>query len=166
DLHWHLDLIGGGELRGRLETLASDLGIADRVTFRGALPQPAIIGALREADLFVLPTKPATGGDRDGLPNVLMEAASQELPILATAFAGTPEFLEDGVHGVLVPPGAPDALAEALRALAGDPALRRRLGRAARWRLVQDFSEDAGIALIAASLSACTTPLPDREAVA
>ena len=165
-LHWQLDLIGGGELRPALETLAGDLGVADRIVFRGALPQPTIIAAMREADLFVLPTKPAPGGDRDGLPNVLMEAASQELPILATAFAGTPEFIEDGVHGILVPPGAPDALAEALRALAADPALRRNLGRAARWRLVQDFSEDAGIALIAGNLTrSAGIAVPAREAM-
>jgi glycosyltransferase involved in cell wall biosynthesis len=102
----------------------------------------------------VLPTKPAPGGDRDGLPNVLMEAASQALPILATSFAGTPEFLTDGVHGVLVPPGKPVVLAAALERLAGEPALRRRLGEAARARLVQDFSEEAAIDLIAARLRA------------
>lgn len=153
DLHWHLDLIGGGELRNALERLATERGLSGRIAFRGALPQPAIIDAMREADLFVLPTKPASGGDRDGLPNVLMEAASQELPILATAFAGTPEFLTDGVHGTLVPPGEPDALAEAMRALFADPERRRRLGRTARARLVQDFSLDAGIDLIAAALA-------------
>ena len=153
DLHWRLDLIGGGELRGALERLALERGLQGRVAFRGALPQPAIIDAMREADLFVLPTKPAAGGDRDGLPNVLMEAASQDLPILATAFAGTPEFLTDGIHGILVPPGEPDALAQALRALFADPERRRRLGRAARARLVQDFSEEAGITLIADALA-------------
>ncbi len=119
---------------------------------------------MREADLFVLPTKPAEGGDRDGLPNVLMEAASQELPILATAFAGTPEFITDGTHGILVPPNEPKALAEAMTALFADPERRRRLGRAARARLVQDFSEDAGIDLIAAALArSAGIALPARE---
>ena len=167
DLHWHLDLIGGGELRSTLERLAMERGLNGRIAFRGALPQPAIIDAMREADLFVLPTKPASGGDRDGLPNVLMEAASQELPILATAFAGTPEFLTDGVHGILVPPGEPDALAEAMRALFADPDRRRRLGRAARARLVQDFSEEAGIDLIAAALArSAGIATPSREEAA
>lgn len=166
-LNWRLDLIGGGELRAALEKRAVDRGIAGRVVFRGALPQPAIIEAMREADLFVLPTKPAPGGDRDGLPNVLMEAASQELPILATAFAGTPEFLTDGVHGVLVPPGHPDALAEALQALFTDPDGRLRLGRAARTRLVEAFSEEAGIDLIASALArSAGITLPAREAAA
>lgn len=167
DLHWRLDLIGGGELRAALQAQAQARGLSDRIVFRGALPQPAIIAAMREADLFVLPTKPAAGGDRDGLPNVLMEAASQELPILATAFAGTPEFIEDGVHGLLVPPGSPEALARALERLARDPERRRRLGRAARHRLVQDFSEAAGIALIANALAkSAGMALPAREEAA
>lgn len=153
-LHWRLDLIGGGELRDALEARIAAGGLAERVRFRGALAQPAVIEAMRAADLFVLPTKPAPGGDRDGLPNVLMEAASQALPILATAFAGTPEFITDGVHGVLVPPGEPAALADALTRLAGDPGYRQRLGAAALARLVQDFSAEAAIALIAGRLRA------------
>ncbi|MCX4198515.1 glycosyltransferase family 4 protein [Methylobacterium organophilum] len=163
-LHWRLDLIGGGELRDALEARIAAGGLAERVRFRGALAQPAVIEAMRAADLFVLPTKPAPGGDRDGLPNVLMEAASQALPILATAFAGTPEFITDGVHGVLVPPGEPAALADALTRLAGDPGYRQRLGAAALARLVQDFSAEAAIALIAGRLRA-SAGLP-RDAAA
>jgi glycosyltransferase involved in cell wall biosynthesis len=151
-LHWRLDLIGNGETRRALEAQVEARGLSGRVSFRGSLAQPDVIAAMREADLFVLPTKPAPGGDRDGLPNVLMEAASQALPILATSFAGTPEFLTDGVHGVLVPPGEPAALAAALERLSAQPALRRRLGEAARARLVQDFSEEAAIDLIAGRL--------------
>ncbi|XYD10311.1 glycosyltransferase family 4 protein [Methylobacterium sp. NMS12] len=163
DLHWQLDLIGGGELRAALEARVAAGGLAERVRFRGALAQPAVIDAMRAADLFVLPTKPAPGGDRDGLPNVLMEAASQALPILATAFAGTPEFITDGVHGVLVPPGQPAALAGALTRLAGDPGYRQRLGAAALARLVQDFSEETAIALIAGRLRA-SAGLPQGDA--
>lgn len=151
-LHWRLDLIGGGELRGVLEDKIRARGLAERVTFRGSLAQPAVIAAMREADLFVLPTKPGPGGDRDGLPNVLMEAASQALPILATAFGGTPEFITDGVHGVLVQPGEPVSLTAALIRLAGDPDLRHRLGDAARVRLVRHFSEETAVTLIAGRL--------------
>ncbi|MCJ2123041.1 glycosyltransferase family 4 protein [Methylobacterium sp. J-077] len=159
-LHWRLDLIGGGALRDTLEARVRARGLSERIAFRGSQAQPAVIAAMRAADLFVLPTKPAPGGDRDGLPNVLMEAASQALPILATAFAGTPEFLTNGVHGILVPPGDPAALAAALARFAADPALRLRLGAAARMRLVQDFSEEAAIDLIAEALrnSACLAP--------
>ncbi|GJE09890.1 MULTISPECIES: glycosyltransferase family 4 protein [Methylobacterium] len=153
-LHWRLDLIGGGELREALQGHVRARGLADRVAFRGALSQPEVVAAMRAADLFVLPTKPAPGGDRDGLPNVLMEAASQTLPILATAFAGTPEFIRDGLHGILVPPGDPAALAGAVLRLAGDPDLRHRIGDAARGRLVREFSAEAAVTLIAARLRA------------
>ena len=162
-LHCNLVLIGGGDLRGALEARVRARGLIDRVTFRGALPQPAVVAAMRAADLFVLPTKPAPGGDRDGLPNVLMEAASQRLPILATAFAGTPEFISDGIHGMLVPPDDVAALARGLAQLAGDPELRHRLGAAARTRLVRDFSVDAAVSLIAGRLRN-SAGLPDPAA--
>ena len=166
-LHWRLDLIGGGELRAELAARADALGLADRVHFHGPLDQPAVIAAMRAADLFVLPTRQAPDGDRDGLPNVLMEAASQELPILATAFAGTPEFIASGVHGLLVPPGDSVALAQALADLADDPTLRHRLAAQARARLLDDFAMEAGIAAIAGRLAASAgLPLgPDPEPV-
>ncbi|MGV7031058.1 glycosyltransferase [Methylobacterium symbioticum] len=165
DLHWQLTLIGGGALRADLEARAARLGLGARVRFQGALAQPAVIAAMRAADLFVLPTKSAPGGDRDGLPNVLMEAASQDLPILATAFAGTPEFIASGTHGLLVPPGDPAALAQALRDLAGDPGLRRRLALAARARLVRDFAMAAGIDAIAARLAASAGIVPVQPSI-
>ncbi|MCJ2053029.1 glycosyltransferase family 4 protein [Methylobacterium sp. J-070] len=164
-LHWRLELIGGGERARSLEARVGAQGLAGRIAFRGALPQPDVVAAMREADLFVLPTKEAPGGDRDGLPNVLMEAASQALPILATAFGGTPEFITAGVHGLLVPAGDPAALAAALVRLGRDPELRHNLGTAARARLVRDFSEEAAVALIADRLRASAgLPAPAREA--
>ncbi|GJE58988.1 D-inositol-3-phosphate glycosyltransferase [Methylobacterium trifolii] len=153
-LHWRLVLIGGGELRGDLEAGVRARGLWQRVEFRGAQAQPAVIAAMRAADLFVLPAKPAPSGDRDGLPNVLMEAASQGLPILATDFAGTPEFIVHGLHGTLVRPGDPAALAAAVGALARDPAGRQRMAEAARARLAREFSIAAGIDLIETRLRA------------
>lgn len=155
DLHWRLTLIGGGTLRAALEARVAACGLSDRVVFQGAQAQPAVIAAMRAADLFVLPAKAAPSGDRDGLPNVLMEAASQGLPIVASDFAGTPEFVTHGLHAVLVPPGDPAALSAALRDLARDPARRRRLADGALARLQRDFSQSAGIDLIAARLSDC-----------
>ena len=149
-LHWRASLIGGGELRERLAARVRAAGLSERVTFLGARAQPDVIAAMREADLFVLPTKPAPTGDRDGLPNVLMEAASQGLPIVATDFAGTPELIRNGTDGILVPPGDVSALAEAMARLAGDPEARRRLADSAYRRLSRDFTVERGIALMAA----------------
>ena len=110
-----------------------------------------MIAALREADLFVLPSKQAGDGDRDGLPNVVMEAASQALPIVATDFAGIPEFVRLGVVGVLVQPGDVAALAAALAELGAAPQRRAQFGTAAFARLTGAFSAEAGLERIAAS---------------
>ncbi|MHB2167005.1 glycosyltransferase family 4 protein [Alsobacter sp. R-9] len=151
-LQWRLVHIGSGELRQALAQRAAALGLADRIEWRGGLAQDGVIAAMRDADLFVLPCKEGDKGDRDGLPNVLMEAATQALPLLSTRFAGVPEFVTDGVEGLLVPPGDAGALAEALRRMIQDPALRSSLGAAAHRRVLDAFSFDAGVADIFARL--------------
>jgi glycosyltransferase involved in cell wall biosynthesis len=153
-LHWRLTHIGGGELLKALRAQAARLGLADRIVWAGAQAQGAVIAALREADLFVLPSKQAGGGDRDGLPNVVMEAASQALPIVATDFAGIPEFVRQGVEGVLIQPGDVAALANALAGLAAAPQRRLALGEAAFARLTGEFSAQSGLARIHAMLLA------------
>ncbi len=145
ELHWRLLHIGDGSERPRLEQLAARLQLQARVDFRGARPRADVIAALQEGDVFVLPARIAPDGDRDGLPNVLLEAASQELAILTTPISAIPEFIRHRREGLLVPPEDPEALAEALLALARDPALRLRLGRAARARLVAEFRFEAHI---------------------
>jgi len=148
DLHWRYEQIGGGPLLPDLKAKAQRLGLADRVAWRGSKPQGEVVAALAAADIFVLPSRPAADGDRDGLPNVIMEAASQRLAVLSTDFAGIPEFIESGRQGLLVPPQDPDALARGLLELARNPALRAELGRAAQARLQSAFDMRAGIDLI------------------
>ena len=152
DLDWHLTHIGGGDLSDELAARAEALGLSQRIDWRGKRDQTEVIAALREADLFVLPSKIADDGDRDGLPNVLMEAASQKLAILSTAVSAIPEFIQDGVHGRLVPPGDPDALKTALGQLAADPAGRAAMADAAYDRLAAEFGMDRGIDLLDARL--------------
>lgn len=153
-LQWRLTHIGTGELRSALKAQAERLGLADRIFWRGAMAQDEVIAALRAADLFVLPCKEGDAGDRDGLPNVIMEAATQALPILSTRFAGVPEFVRENEEGLLVPPQDPSALSQALRTLISDPVLRGRLGEAARRRVCEAFSFEAGIELLAAKFDA------------
>jgi glycosyltransferase involved in cell wall biosynthesis len=81
------------------------------------------------ADVLVLPSL------SEGRPNVVLEAQACALPVVATAVGGTPELVEDGVHGLLVPPGDSNALAGSLRRLVSDEDLRRRLGASARQRI-------------------------------
>ncbi|KFC73246.1 Glycosyl transferase group 1 [Bosea sp. LC85] len=151
-LHWRLSHIGGGEKLAVLKALSAELGLAERVTWAGPKAQRDVIAALREADLFVLPSKQAGDGDRDGLPNVVMEAASQALPIVATDFAGIPEFVREGVEGVLVAPGDREALARQLADLASSPTRRVALGQGAFQRLAREFSAAAGLDRVQAML--------------
>ena len=144
-LDWRFRHVGGGALKDELSARAEAAGIADRIAWLGKRDQTEVIAEMRGADLFVLPSKIAGDGDRDGLPNVLMEAASQALPILTTAVSAIPEFIEDGVHGALVPPGDPAALAARIEAIAAAPEAAEAQARAARARLVAEFGMEAGI---------------------
>lgn len=158
DLHWRLEHIGGGPLAARLARRARRLGIADRIDWRGPRTQPEVLAAYRAADLFVLASRIAPGGDRDGLPNVLLEAASQGLACVATRLAGIPELLEDGVSGVLVPAEAPAALADALASLMRDPLRRARLGAAARRRVETRFALAPNLERLAARFGLAAAP--------
>lgn len=142
DLNWRLVHIGGGALLKQLKEQARDAGIGDRIDWRGALPQEAVLAALRSADVFVLASKIAADGDRDGLPNVLMEAQSQGLATVATAVSAIPELIDADRTGLLVPPGDPDALAQALERVLRDPDLRRALGQAGADRVRAHFDAE------------------------
>jgi len=148
-LHWRLVHAGGGPLKRTLQRRARALGIAERVTWRGALAQEELLREYRAADLFVLACRIARDGDRDGLPNVLMEAQSQSVACLATRVAAIPELIDDRVTGVLVDPESPAQLADALRDLIADPEQRRRLGRAGQVRLAARFGIEQNLAPLA-----------------
>ena len=147
----------------RLKRQAIRLGIDPRIEWRGARPQPEVLAAYREADLFVLAAKIGKDGDRDGLPNVLMEAQSQRLACVATQLPGIGELIEDGGTGILVPPGDPASLAAALEDLIRDPVQRARLGGAGEARVRRDFDATHGIAALAMLFG--LPPMPQVEGV-
>jgi glycosyltransferase involved in cell wall biosynthesis len=151
-MSWRFEHVGAGELSDALKAHAGRLGIAERCTWLGAQPQKQVFAALARADLFVLASKKAADGDQDGLPNVLMEAAHQGLAIISTRAAAIGEFIEDGDNGVLVPPGAPDALSAALARLIAHPELRQKLAHRASEVVRTRFSFDAGVDWIATAL--------------
>jgi len=143
-IDWHWTHIGGGDLKGELTLRAQRLNVADRVTWRGACDQLEVIEAMQNADLFILPSRVAEDGDRDGLPNVLMEAASQKLPILSTPVSAIPEFIDDGVHGILSS-DAPEDLAQNILRFEQQPQLGPLLAEAAFERLQTEFRMQPGI---------------------
>jgi glycosyltransferase involved in cell wall biosynthesis len=153
-LAWHLTHIGGGELRSSLRARTEALSLTAKVTWRGAADQPAVLAAYRDADIFVLPSRVADNGDRDGLPNVLMEAQSQRLACISTTVSGIPELISDGQTGLLVPPGDVDALAAALSRLIADPIERRRLAEAGERRVRDRFDSRRELRALTALLTA------------
>jgi glycosyltransferase involved in cell wall biosynthesis len=148
ELHWRLVHVGGGPLKSRMQKHAQRLGIADRITWRGALAQDELLAEYRKADVFALACRIARDGDRDGLPNVLAEAQSQGLPCVATRVSAIPELIREDT-GVLVSEADTVAFAGALQALITDPARRRALGDAGQARLRAEFSLEANFERLA-----------------
>ena len=151
DLAWRLVHVGGGPLLKSLRRQAQSLGLEAHVDWKGPQAQAAVLAELRAADVFVLASRTARDGDRDGLPNVLVEAGSQGLALLATRAGAIEELIVDGETGLLVPPRDPAAMAAALGRLARDPSLRQRLGATALQRVRRDFDMGEGIDRLAAA---------------
>lgn len=139
-LSWRWTHIGGGVLSDQLRSQVAELGLGERVEMLGSKPQEFILNTYRESDLFVLPCRIAKDGDRDGLPNVLVEAQSQALPCISSPISGIVELIDDGVNGLLTPPNDSDRLREAIETLVQNPALRRRMGEAGVQKVKQEFS--------------------------
>ena len=129
------DLETGGAYERELESLATALGVRERVVFAGYRSDvPALLAA---SDVLVLPS------EIEGLPLTVLEAMAATRPVVATRVGGTAEAVVDGETGLLVPPGDIDALARALDAVLGDSDLARRLGEAGRRRVEERFSSAA-----------------------
>ena len=152
DLDWRFEHIGGGPMVERLKGLAARLGLAERVTFHGAMARAKVAEAYARADMFALASRVAKNGDRDGLPNVIMEAMAMGLPVVSTEVSAVPEIVSDD-SGILVPPRDPAALAEAMAALASDPARRAAMGAAGSARVRAAFTPEPGLDLLARRLT-------------
>jgi glycosyltransferase involved in cell wall biosynthesis len=125
-------LVGDGEGRGDLEQLASELGITDRVRFAGWQSDPQ--AWLPSFDVFAMPSL------FEGFPRAGVEAMLAGLPVVGSRVDGIPEGIVDGETGLLVPPEDPEAIAQALNALIGDPARREDMGELGRKRALEHFS--------------------------
>lgn len=113
--------------------------LTDTVAIQGGVTQEELRHIYAAATIFALPCLVVDSGDRDGIPNVLAEAMATGLPVVSTNISGIPEIVEDGVNGLLAPEKDAAALAEAIERLLLDPALRQRLGQAARTTITEIF---------------------------
>jgi len=136
-LHFCCEIIGEGPLEGLLRTAAARRGAGDVMTFSGALAHRAMPQAYERADVLAVPSVIAPNGDRDGLPNVILEAMASGLPVVASRLSGIPEAVEDARTGLLCPPGDSAALADAIYRILTDSALRAACAAQAR-KLVEE----------------------------
>jgi glycosyltransferase involved in cell wall biosynthesis len=152
-LAFRLDHFGGGPLLGELKEKARGLGVTDRVTWHGAKAHSAVIAALDTSDLFVLPARMGSDGDRDGIPNALLEAQARGLAVVSSRVGGIEEAVSDGRTGRLVAPGDAEGLAGVLHALIQAPAARAALGQAALEHARTAYDAEAGYNEIARLLN-------------
>jgi len=133
-------LVGDGDLRGALGTLADQMGISDSVAMPGEIPWNQMVGCYSAADVLVVPSVVDQAGNVDGLPNCLLEGMACGLPTVATEVAGIPEVIRDGDNGILVQPQDSAALATGITRLLDSAQERKRLGTAARATVVEEFN--------------------------
>ena len=131
--------IGGGEDREKIVSLIKELSLGPATRLLGTQPHQVVLEHYKKADLFVLGCEIAPDGDRDGIPNVLVESMAMGLPVVATDISGIPELVEHEKTGLLAPSGQPDKLAEAMLRMLTDEKLRRRAIAAGRQCVVREF---------------------------
>ncbi|HLJ67320.1 MAG TPA: glycosyltransferase [Chloroflexota bacterium] len=141
-----LKIVGGGELKDELTRQIVDAGLEGRAELVGALPQEKVIELYRSASVMVLPSVVTEDGDRDGIPNVLVEAMRLGCPVVSTNVSGIPELVIDGETGLLVPPGDAPALAAAIARVLADGALREHVRQGARRHVSREFDLAANAA--------------------
>jgi colanic acid/amylovoran biosynthesis glycosyltransferase len=131
-------IVGEGPDQGLKQMIARP-DFHGNVTLLGAKNITEIIELYQMSDIFAIPCVVANSGDRDGMPNVLLEAMAMQLPVVTTPVTGNPELVKDGVNGLLVPERDSQALANALERLIGNPGLRSKLGMAGRQTILEGF---------------------------
>jgi glycosyltransferase involved in cell wall biosynthesis len=138
-IDFRLRLAGEGPQWAVLQRLVHQLGLEERVCFLGPLTESELAQEYTRADVFALACQELASGDRDGIPNVILEAMAAGLPVVTTTCGGVPEAVIDGTCGLLVPQRDEHALAGALSRLVTDAQLRRELGSNAREHVVSSF---------------------------
>ena len=141
---FRVEIIGNGALRQALEARIGEFALNDRVRLLGAQSHEAVHQAYHRASVFALPCVVTANGDRDGIPNVLLEAMASGVPVVATRVSGIPELIESERDGLLVEPNSPEKLADAIDRLLKHPELGEGLARAARSKIEADFSVEDG----------------------
>lgn len=135
-------IVGEGELRNDLEKQIVNLGLTDIVKLTGKISHNEVNDKVNKADIFVLPCVVTEDGDRDGIPNALIEAMATAKPVISTDVAGIPELIEDGKSGFVVPQKETESLCNAIETLAKNSLLRSEFGACGREKVYESFNID------------------------
>ncbi len=154
----HYEIIGDGPERARLEMLATELGIADHVTFHGWRTHTEISELLSSAHVFLAPCQTAADGNQDAPVNTLKEAMAIGLPVIASRHGGIPELVEDGVSGFLVPERDADALSQAIALMIAKPESWGSIAKAGRAAVERLYDMERLNDELVALYQALTTP--------
>lgn len=138
-IRFTLTIVGDGPERERLQHLTVRNKLADRIVFRGAVTHTELPRIYAEADLVVVPSIQDRSGDRDGLPNVVLEAMASGRAVVASEVAAIPSAVVHNDNGLLVPPADPVALGQAVTRLSVNKELRAQLGRNGRLRAQREY---------------------------
>ena len=141
-LDFRLDLVGSGPCRKRLDRMVRELGLGSQVRFHGFVPHHRVGAFYLNADLLVVPSLVRSGGDRDGLPNVIVEAMSHGLPVAAAAVSGIREVVRDNETGILVDRAESPKLAQAITKIVSNRDRAVAMGRRASELVRQEFDPD------------------------
>ena len=142
------EIVGYGEEQQRLAALIESHDLGDQVRLSGKLARDQVIERYARAAVYVQPSRIAADGDRDGIPNVLLEAMATGVPVVATRVSGIPELVQHRRNGLLVEPDDPAALADAIAGLIDAPQLGRELAAAARATVTTHFDNDHNLRLV------------------
>lgn len=155
-------IVGEGPRRSHLQAQIERLGLAGRVHLLGRRPHSEVAALLQAADAFALASE-LGGRRRDVIANVVVEAMAAGLPVVVANIPGADELVEDGVCGYLVHPNRVDSVVAGLRRLAECPRERRRLGEAARRRVLEYFDSNKNVRQLAALLSDAAEAVDPRR---
>src|SRR4051794_14768745 len=145
---------GSGDHEDVVRAPGAATGLEDHVSFLGPLTQAGLFEQYQQSPLFALPCRVLEDGDRDGIPNVLMEAMACGVPVVTTGVSGITELVHDGRNGLVVEPDRPADLADALHRLIKDPDLARELADEGRRTVRNGFDAETSAAQLAALFAA------------
>jgi len=141
----HFTIVGRGRLKTHLEELIRELNVADNVTLFGWGTHDQVVQILDQSHIFLLPSITSVNGDEEGIANALKEAMAMGLVSIGTWHAGTPELIEDGISGFLVPQKSSKKLAEKIRYVIDHPEIWETIGFAARKKIEEEFETKQSI---------------------